>query len=207
MNRRKFLTLSALSIPAATLAEEERGGAPLKALNLQDPDQWWSTASERMEYTAKSDDGVLVLAVKLIEPEDGEISEASGSKGEFSHYTYKGVKLEEGFWPGRSLLVDFSFKWAGEAIPVAERFWKYLPGFRILVSDLDAAKVGDKLAGKLEEFKEGLGCPRVIPSGDGGTALIEWERGEECDGRSTIRWIISRSGVVMRHRHTPPHEC
>ncbi len=24
---------------------------------------------------------------------------------------------------------------------------------------------------------------------------------------SSIRWIVSKSGVVLRHRHCPPHEC
>ena len=44
-------------------------------------------------------------------------------------------------------------------------------------------------------------------SAEVGTVLIEWERPEECDSHSTIRWIISKSGVVLRHRHCPPHEC
>ena len=37
--------------------------------------------------------------------------------------------------------------------------------------------------------------------------IIEWERPEECDSHSTIRWIVIKSGVVLRHRHCPPHEC
>lgn len=44
-------------------------------------------------------------------------------------------------------------------------------------------------------------------SAEGGTVLIEWVRPEECDSRSTIRWIVSKSGAVLRHRHCPPHEC
>lgn len=40
---------------------------------------------------------------------------------------------------------------------------------------------------------------------DGGTVLIQWDRPEECDGRSTIRWIVSKSGTVLRHRYEAPH--
>jgi hypothetical protein len=38
------------------------------------------------------------------------------------------------------------------------------------------------------------------------TATIEWERAGECDSSSTIRWIISKSGTVIRHHHWPPHD-
>ena len=50
-----------------------------------------------------------------------------------------------------------------------------------------------------------LGTSRSL-SAEGGTVLIEWERPEECDSHSTIRWIVSKSGTVLRHRHCPPHE-
>jgi hypothetical protein len=43
-------------------------------------------------------------------------------------------------------------------------------------------------------------------SAEGGTVLIEWGRDEECDSSSTIRWIVSKSGTMLRHRNCPPHE-
>jgi hypothetical protein len=43
----------------------------------------------------------------------------------------------------------------------------------------------------------------VFLSAEGGTALIEWERPEECNSHSTIRWIVSKSGVILRHLTLP----
>lgn len=204
MDRRKFLTLSAFSLPAASFAQEE---APRAAVDPNDPENWRSAVHEVMEFTAKSLDGSLSLAVKLIKPEEGEVTQVDKDNGEFSHYVYKGQKLDEGYWQGRTVLEQFEFRWGGEKIAIPERFWKHLPGFDIRVSELKREDVKEDLAPELEEFHGQLRQPRVILSADGGTALVEWTRGEECDGRSTIRWIISRSGTVMRHRHTPPHEC
>jgi hypothetical protein len=89
---------------------------------------------------------------------------------------------------------------------VEKRFWRDLGGFDIQTIPMKPALLPDE-GWRYEDFLSRLRQPRLILSAEGGTALIEWERPEECDSRSTTRWIISRSGAVLRHRHEPPHEC
>jgi hypothetical protein len=60
--------------------------------------------------------------------------------------------------------------------------------------------VTDKFAAKFFEFLADLYQPRIVRSMEGGTALIEWDRSEECDSSSTIRWMVSQTGTILRHR-------
>ena len=92
-------------------------------------------------------------------------------------------------------------------MPIPERFWSDLAGLDIETSTLDPAQLKSDLQWDAKKFLEALRQPRVMLSAEGGTALIEWVRAEECNGVSTIRWIIGKSGTVLRHRHEPPHEC
>lgn len=149
----------------------------------------------------------LVLQVELIQPADDEITEAKDEKGEFRCYRYKGKDLAYPFHPGSKLLSRFDLTWSGKAMPIPERFWSDLAGLDIETSTLDPAQLKSDLQWDAKKFLEALRQPRVMLSAEGGTALIEWVRPEECDARSTIRWIISKSGTILRHRHEPPHEC
>jgi hypothetical protein len=90
---------------------------------------------------------------------------------------------------------------------IQERFWNDLPGLRIETSTLDPQKLKPDLQRKALQFLDQLEQPRLSLSAEGGTVLIEWTRPEECDSSSTIRWIVSKSGTILRHRHCPPHEC
>ena len=105
------------------------------------------------------------------------------------------------------MLTRFDLTWDGKAMKIPERFWNDLPGFRIETSTLDPEELKPDLQWKALQFLERLRQPRLSLSAEGGTVLIEWDRPEECDSRSTIRWIVSKSGTVLRHRHCPPHEC
>jgi hypothetical protein len=111
------------------------------------------------------------------------------------------------FHPGSTLLTRFDLTWDGKAMNIPERFWNDLPGLRIQTSPLVPENLDPKIQWEAYEFLENLDQPRISLSAEGGTALIEWARPEECDSSSTIRWIISKSGTVLRHRHCPPHEC
>lgn len=200
MKRRSFLSLSALSaIPvSAAAAAEEKPPA----------EDWWGTVnSDALKFRAVSEKGELVLQVELFKPAKDEVTEVKDEKGEFRCYRYKGKDLPHSFWPGRALLTRFDLTWDGKAMNVPERFWADLAHLTIETSTLDLKKVEPKSHWNAEAFLERLKQPRLSLSAEGGTALIEWVRPEEGDSHSTIRWIISKSGTVLRHRHEPPHEC
>jgi hypothetical protein len=198
MKRRSFLSLSALSaVPVAARAADEE----------PDADGWGTINEDALEFTAVTDDGNITLLVELFIPPEEEVTQAMDEKGEHRCYQYKGKDMPGRFWPGQSLLTRFDLTWDGKRIPIAERFWNDLAGLRIQTSTLDPEKLAPQLQWKAQQFLTGLWRPRLSTSADGGTILIEWERPEECDGRSMIRWIVSKSGTVLRHRHCPPHEC
>jgi hypothetical protein len=198
MKRRSFLSLSALSaVPVVAVAADEGPEAA-----------WWETIdSDALTFKAVSGEGNLVLQVELFRPPEDEVTQVTDEKGEHQHFAYKGKEMPMRFWPGQSLLTRFDLTWDGKAMNVPERFWNDLPGLRIQTTTLDPDKLKPGLLWKLHEFLESLDQPRLSLSAEGGTVLIEWNRPEECDGRSTIRWIVSKSGTVLRHRHCPPHEC
>ena len=162
---------------------------------------------EVLRFTAKSEEGNIRLVVELIKPGDDALKEIKDSNGDTIGYSLKGERLPERFWHGCSLISKFELIWDGKRIDIPQRFWRDLAGFRIEVSPLDPEKLPADMHWKARDFLEGLEQPHVILSADGNTVLIEWGRGEECDGHSTIRWIISKSGTILRHRHTPPHDC
>jgi hypothetical protein len=198
MKRRSFLSLSALSaVPVVASAADD----------ATEPDWYETVNSDALSFKAKSEEGKLVLQVDLVRPPEDEVTETKDEKGEFRCYQYKGKDMPGRFWPGQSMLTRFDLTWDGKAMNIPERFWKDLAGFRIQTSTLVPEKLDPKLQWKAHEFLERLDQPRLSLSAEGGTVLIEWERPEECDSHSTIRWIISKSGVVLRHRHCPPHEC
>ena len=198
MKRRSFLSLSALSaVPVAASAADAEPEA-----------DWWETvSSDALTFKAVSGDGNLALQVELFRPPEDEVTEAMDDKGEFRCYQYKGKDMPLRFWPGQSMLTRFDLTWDGKAMNIPERFWNDLAGLRIQTSTLDPKKLEPEPQWKAHEFFERLEQPRLSLSAEGGTVLIEWICPEECDGRSTIRWIVSKSGTMLRHRHCPPHEC
>jgi hypothetical protein len=198
MKRRSFLSLSALStVPFVARAQEENPEAG-----------WYDTINmDALSFKAVAEEGKLVLEVEMIRPPDEEITEANDENGDFRCYQYKGKDQPYPFHPGSTLLTRFDLTWKGKSLGIPERFWDDLPGLRIETSTLDPKKIKPELQWKALQFLDQLKQPRLSLSAEGGTFLIEWIRPEECDSSSTIRWIISKSGTVLRHRHCPPHEC
>jgi hypothetical protein len=187
-----------LPLSAAEGAAEEK--PPLE--------EWWKTVnSESLKFRAKSVEGELILSVALLKPSEKEVTEVINKNGGGRSYHYQGKALPSRFSQGQSLLTRFDLTWDSKAIEIPERFWSDLVGLDIETSNLDFTHLGPQLQWRAQEFLEGLRQPRVTLSAEGGTALIEWVRPEECDSRSTLRWIVSKSGTVLRHRHEPPHEC
>ena len=199
MKRRAFLSLSALSAASVPIAKA--------AADEPDP-QWHETiSSDTLKFKATTEEGELVLQVEIMRPAERDISESTDEEGNLRYYLYKGREMPYPFHPGTTLLTRFDLTWDGKVIPIPERFWNDLPGLRIETSTLDPDTLKPDLQWLAVEFLESLDQPRLSLSADGGTVLIEWVRPEECDSRSTIRWIISKSGTVLRHRLCPPHEC
>jgi len=193
MHRRKFITLAALGTPVALAADEKDKDAPPH-------EAWWGTIETPEKHTAEGEDDIK-LSVALFFPKDDQVKEVTDPKG-FTYYTYDGKRLSDRWWPGESLLTKFDFSWGGKSIPIEKRFWSDLAGFRIQVSPLDIKDIAEKHIQAFLEFLGDLYQPRVSLSADKGTILIEWSRSEECDGRSTIRWMVSKSGTILRHRTT-----
>lgn len=143
---------------------------------------------------------------------------------ELTHYTAKCEQATNGKYPDirlevrlerkdpeaswSSQLKTFKLNWEGTEIQIAERFWNDLPGLRVRdYPKAEIKKVPEAKRWKLDTELAALHKPRLYLSAESGTVLIEWTRDEECDSSSTIRWIISKSGMVMRHRLEPFHEC
>lgn len=200
MKRRSFLSLSAFSaVPAATVAGASTAAAAgddLEAKRLLHLEWYKTVTSNLLSFKAVSPDDRVVLQVELVKPLPGEI--ARDKTTGVSHY--KGKPLSDRYWDGQTLLTGFDLTWDGKPVSIHPRFWADLVGLDISTSTLDPGSVQDIHRWDADEFLNGLRHPRVTVSADLGTALVEWERGEECDGRSMIRWIISRSGTVLRHR-------
>lgn len=172
-----------------------------------DATHWWSTVSESLSFTTKAEEGDAILRVQLEKPDEERLQEIKNAEGVVTGYSLDGKKLPERFWPGCSLIKQFQLEWEGKRIDIAERYWTDLAGFLIQESPLRLEELPAEKRSEGEQFLAKLDKPRVYISADRETLLIEWDRPEECDGRSTIRWIINRSGLILRHTHTPPHEC
>ena len=153
---------------------------------------------------------LLVLEDEQIEkrrtPNGPEEKRRTGEDEKITRF-YQGKQLPADCWGYKSLITKFDFFWGKQQIEIPRRFWEDLLRFRIETVQIDRSKLSSREQYELSVFETRLMQPRVFLSAEGGTALIEWKRGEECDSHSTTRWIISKSGTVLRHRHDPPHEC
>jgi|GEM_PF-2779291 len=223
LNRRNFLGrvggLLALSPFAAswTKAQEESGEAKKERFTYEDI-QVVTRFTARSEESEAGPEGELRLEVELLVLEEGQIEERRTPNGpeekrrtgqdEKITYFYQGKQLPVDCWGYRSFIKKFDFFWGKQQIEIPRRFWEDLCRFRIETVQIDSRKLSSRELFELNEFKGSLMRPRVFLSAEGCTALIEWERREDgCDSHSTTRWMISKSGTVLRHRHAPPHEC
>jgi hypothetical protein len=207
MKRRTFLSLASATPVAASAAmaeAEDAAGATVRAA-------WDETVVRGWSGSFVSAEGDLRLEVALINEKD-EVTEeiAEGEHGPVSVYFFRGEKLPRWLQPTDGILKEFRLTWKGREIPVAKRFWNDFGGCLIQSTPLKKEHIPEELHGSFDKFLEQLDGPKVILSADGGTALIEWrilDTDACCGHRATVRWIISQSGSVMRHRHTTPSMC
>jgi hypothetical protein len=206
MKRRTFLSLaSATPVAASGLRAEPQNNAESART------AWEETVVRRSSGTFISLEGDLRLEVALITADDKVTEEtAKGDDGPETRYTFQGETLPRWLKPTDGILKQFRFTWNGREIPVAKRFWNDFGGCLIESTALKKSQIPEELHPEFDKFLEELGGPKVILSADGGTALIEWrilDTDACCGHRATVRWIIGKSGAVMRHRHTTPSLC
>ena len=100
----------------------------------------------------------------------------------------------------------FDLHWEGAKIPIPDRYWNDIVHMPLYVgSKEDKSRIRDDLDWRCTGSRPMR--PRLSLSAARGTVLIEWERIEECDGRSKFVWIVARNGTVLRHHDLPMHEC
>ena len=197
MKRRLFVHLVGTLLTCTALH------ATTRADQLED---WWSKVKSVDKWTARSAEGNLRLTARLLIPPDDQLKRLFDEDGTLLGYEFKGKRLPSGYERGSGILTGFELLWDGEKIAIPERFWADLFNLEIVTIDIDQSKFTNRQKMDFENVVAGLDQPRIYRSADGGTALIEWGRAEECDGHSMIRWIVSRKGTVLRHTLTPPHE-
>ncbi len=199
MNRRSFLALTGTTAPASHLIATE-------TLHEDDPvGLWWPMVGEVNRCRTVSSEGRLALEIVMDRPGEDEL-ELVKDGDEVAGYSLRGRRLIDGFHPGVTVVETFDLFWDDQPIQIPARFWNDLAGFRIQTLNVDLATLELAQRAKAEEYAASLDRPRVVLSADSGTALIEWARREEFNSRSTFRWIVSRSGNVLRHRERPPRE-
>lgn len=192
MHRRKFIGLAAFAAPAAVVAAD--GEKP-------PVDDWWAKTEKVTKFTAHSPDRTLVLTVELTTPPLDEITEAKNDAGELTGYQWKTKRMPSNFVPGENLLTKLHLEWDGKHVPVPEKYWADLACLEIQHCTIHPKDIPVKFAHQFSLFLADLRQPRILLSLDGGTALIEWVRPEDCDSSSTFRWMLNRAGTVLRHRY------
>lgn len=200
MNRRFFLSLTGVAVPVASLTAAE--DPP-----IDDPmDLWWPMVTDLDEFTAVSPEGRLALTVALSRPGEEELAPIE-EDGVVVGYSLAGRRLLAGFRPGIAVVAGFELLWDGHEVSIPPRFWSDLAGFRIQTLAVDMGMLDLAQRAQAERCLADLDQPRVVLSADQGTAMIEWSRRERGDVCSTYRWVVSRSGTVLRHRHRLPQAC
>jgi hypothetical protein len=211
MKRRSFFTILSTAPlglgSVATAHEIEESGIKRDKARAQ----WQEQEEEVYSGTFKSGDGRLRLEVALIDEKDKVKEETIlGPDGEETRYTFEGEILPRWLRPTDGIIKRFRFFWDEKEIPVGKRFWNDFGGCHIDLCKVDPKTIAHDLIADFKDYQNDLKAPKLILSADGGTALIEWvimDTDACCGHRATMRWMISRSGHVMRHRHTTPNPC
>lgn len=209
MKRRSFLALATAAPIGLAHSAEEQGGAEERLERIR---AGWSEHTNPVKSGVfTSSEGNLRLEVALIDDDDEFTEEIIKVDDEEEHvFTFEGMRLPRWHRPQDGIIKRFRFFWDEREIPVEKRFWNDFGGCRIEKTKLTIDTIPRDQQYEFSEFLEELEGPKVILSADGGTALIEWrvlDVGECCGHRATVRWIISKNGTVMRHRHTTPNPC
>lgn len=186
INRRHFLAMTGMFTTASTLtgrAQEEKDDTP---------DLDWQKVQNASEFTAKCErfhdgnypDIQLHVALKPRKPD------SEGDSWNVPNVT------------------RFDLVWDKQKVEIPGRFWQDIERMPLqLYPGAELRKIPEDKRWKIESAMRNLHRPRLSLSAGKGTVMIEWTRGEECDSSSTFRWIISKTGTVLRHHEMGWHEC
>ncbi len=211
MKRRSFLTIASATPIGLGVSSYAHVPEEWETKRDEARAQWQEHEEASYAGTFESCEGLLRLEVALIDENDKLTEETIQTpEGEETRYSFEGEHLQRWLYPMAGIIKRFRFFWDGKEISVAKRFWNDFGGCRINRCTLDRQSIASDLCEVFKVYQNDLDAPKVILSADGGTALIEWviiDTDACCGHRATMRWIISRSGHVMRHRHTTPNPC
>lgn len=209
MKRRSFIAFASVAPIGLAYSAEDQGGREERLALAREG--WSEHTSAVKSGVFVSSEGNLRLEVSLIDDDDAVSEETIKVDGEEEQvFTFEGMKLPRWHRPQDGIIKRFQFFWDEKEIPVEKRFWNDFGGCRMEKTKLTIDKIPRDEQYEFSDFLEELEGPKVILSANGGTALIEWsiiDMDACCGHRATMRWIISKSGAVMRHRHTTPNPC
>lgn len=211
MKRRSFLALASIApIGLAHTAEEEKISALQKKIEAA-REMWQEKIIRVKSGVFTSIDESLRLEVALIDENDQvEEKTIQTEDGELTIYRFNGEELPRWIQPEHGVIKSFRFFWNDKEIPIPKRFWNDFGGCAIEKLSIDDQKIDAELQYEFDTFIENLDGPKVILSAVGGTALIQWNIQDTsgcCGSRSDVRWMISKKGYIMRHRHNLPSMC
>ena len=211
MKRRSFFALASIA-PIGLVHSAEKDDIIAREKKIEAArGTWYEKVVEEKSGVFTSEDGSLRLEVALIDEND-PIQERTvrHEDMEMTIYSYKGEDLPAWVRPQHGVIKSFRFFWDNKEIPIPKRFWNDFGGCAIQTVPEKLRKVEEDLEYEFGTFLENLNGPKVILSADGGTALIQWNIQDTkgcCGSRSDMRWIISKKGYIMRHRHDLPSMC
>ena len=195
--RRRFLTALGFALPGGALAIEE------KEDDTDQPIEWETENLLEGAFHEESGDGGepdVTLSVRLERlKHDAIVEAADGSR------TYRGEKVPDysnAIYNASTVIRAFTLEWNGRRIHIPKRFWNDLGGFDIQIMKSSRPPFVGKVGLSWEEADGWLRRPRVYLSDEGETILIEWRKAHEGDCHSSVRWIVSKAGTVLRHRVT-----
>jgi hypothetical protein len=186
INRRRFLAVSGMFTTVSTFtgrAQETKDDAP---------ELDWEKVQNTDEYNAKCE-----------RFHDGSYPDIR------LHVALKPRKPDaEGESWGVPNVSRFELVWDKQKVEISGRFWQDIERMPLqLYPEAELGKIPMDKRWKIESAIRKLHRPRLYLSAGKGTVMIEWPRGEECDSSSTFRWIISKTGTVLRHHEMGWHEC
>lgn len=211
MKRRSFLALASIAPIGLAHSAEEEELSPRQKKIYAAREMWYEKVVRVNSGVFKSMDESLRLEVALIDENDlVEEKTIQTEDGEETIYSFKGEELPRWLSPEHGVIKSFRFFWNEKEISIPKRFWSDFGGCAIEKLSEHPKKIDEDHQLEFDDFFEKLDGPKVILSADGGTALIQWNIQDTkgcCGSRSDMRWIISKKGYIMRHRHDLPSMC
>jgi hypothetical protein len=129
--------------------------------------------------------------------------DAENPDGHLVNY-YKDRRMSWMGEPGGTFVSTFTLTWEGKEIAIPEHDWNDLDRMRVNVIKKEREPENEGEERELVAAHRSHDGPLVELSSDSETVLITWIRREDGDTSSTVRWMISKDGKVLRHHEESP---